>query len=59
MSSALLARVGSPADLKALPEKDLERLAAEMREELIRVVGAGRPTSPATSASSSSAWPCT
>ena len=37
MSSALLARVASPADLKKLSETDLERLAAEMRQELIRV----------------------
>jgi 1-deoxy-D-xylulose-5-phosphate synthase len=39
MSSALLPRIGSPADLKRLSETDLERLAGEMREELIGVVG--------------------
>jgi 1-deoxy-D-xylulose-5-phosphate synthase len=39
MSSALLPRIGSPADLKRLSEKDLERLAEEMRNELIGVVG--------------------
>src|SRR3954449_4897596 len=39
MSSALLPRIGSPADLKSLTEKDLERLAGEMRDELIGVVG--------------------
>ena len=38
-SSSLLGRIGSPADLKALTEMELERLAGEMREELIRVVG--------------------
>ena len=38
MHSAVLGRVKSPADLKTLSEKDLERLAAEMREELISVV---------------------
>ena len=38
MSSAVLARVKSPTDLKTLSEKDLERLAAEMRDELISVV---------------------
>jgi 1-deoxy-D-xylulose-5-phosphate synthase len=39
MSSTMLPRIGSPADLKALSEKELEQLAAEMREELIGVVG--------------------
>ncbi len=34
-----LARIASPADLKALSDKELEQLAHEMREELIRVVG--------------------
>ena len=38
-SSAMLPRIGSPADLKALSEKELEQLAAEMRDELIGVVG--------------------
>ena len=38
MSSAVLARIKSPSDLKTLSEKDLEQLAAEMREELISVV---------------------
>jgi 1-deoxy-D-xylulose-5-phosphate synthase len=37
--SALLPRIGSPADLASLSEADLERLAGEMREELIGVVG--------------------
>jgi 1-deoxy-D-xylulose-5-phosphate synthase len=39
MSSTMLPKIGSPADLKSLSEKDLEKLAAEMREELIGVVG--------------------
>jgi 1-deoxy-D-xylulose-5-phosphate synthase len=39
MSSALLPRIGSPADLKGLSETELERLAGEMRDELIGVVG--------------------
>ena len=39
MSSALLPRIGSPADLKVLSEAELERLAGEMRDELIGVVG--------------------
>jgi 1-deoxy-D-xylulose-5-phosphate synthase len=38
MSSELLARITSPADLKNLSELELARLATEMREELIRVV---------------------
>jgi 1-deoxy-D-xylulose-5-phosphate synthase len=37
-TSALLERIGSPADLKTLSEMELEQLAGEMREELIRVV---------------------
>ena len=39
MSSPLLPRIGSPADLKMLSETDLEQLAGEMRNELIGVVG--------------------
>jgi 1-deoxy-D-xylulose-5-phosphate synthase len=38
MSSELLGRIKSPSDLKTLTEKDLEQLASEMRDELIRVV---------------------
>jgi 1-deoxy-D-xylulose-5-phosphate synthase len=34
-----LPKIGSPADLKALSDKELEQLAGEMREELIGVVG--------------------
>jgi 1-deoxy-D-xylulose-5-phosphate synthase len=39
MSSTMLPRIGSPADLKTLSEEELERLAGEMRQELIGVVG--------------------
>lgn len=39
MSTALLPRIGSPADLKMLSEMELERLAGEMRDELVGVVG--------------------
>ena len=39
MSSKMLPRIGAPADLKKLSDKELEKLAAEMREELIGVVG--------------------
>ncbi len=38
-TAAILPRIGSPADLKGLSEMELERLAREMRAELIRVVG--------------------
>ena len=38
MNSAVLGRIKSPVDLKTLSEKDLEQLAAEMRDELISVV---------------------
>ena len=36
---SVLERIQSPADLKALSEAELEQLAAEMRSELIDVVG--------------------
>src|SRR5438105_16095 len=39
MSSTMLPGIGSPADLHRLSEKDLQVLAAEMRNELIGVVG--------------------
>ncbi|HEV3120278.1 MAG TPA: 1-deoxy-D-xylulose-5-phosphate synthase, partial [Isosphaeraceae bacterium] len=38
MTSKLLARISTPADLKQLSETELELLATEMRAELIRVV---------------------
>src|SRR5919202_5141148 len=39
MNDASLPRIGSPADLKRLSDAELERLAGEMRDELIGVVG--------------------
>src|SRR6478672_717436 len=39
MTSAILPRIGSPADLKTLSETELVQLAGEMRDELIGVVG--------------------
>ena len=36
---SVLGRIQSPADLKDLSEAELEQLAAEMRSELIDVVG--------------------
>src|SRR5205814_1815377 len=39
MSSTMLPRIASPADLQALSETELEQLAREMRDELIGVVG--------------------
>ena len=38
-ADSVLAGINSPADLKKLSEKDLDQLAAEMRTELIGVVG--------------------
>ena len=39
MSSKMLPKVKSPADLKAFSDAELEQLAREMRDELIHVVG--------------------
>jgi 1-deoxy-D-xylulose-5-phosphate synthase len=39
MTTPILPRIGSPADLKTLTEKELDQLAQEMRQELIGVVG--------------------
>jgi 1-deoxy-D-xylulose-5-phosphate synthase len=39
MTGSILPRIGSPADLKTLNEKELQQLAGEMRDELIAVVG--------------------
>src|SRR5262249_44713331 len=39
LADSVLKRIQSPADLKALTETELEQLAAEMRSELIGVVG--------------------
>ena len=37
----ILDRIDSPADLKALSEKELDSLAAEIRERLVRTVTSG------------------
>ncbi len=42
---AILPTINSPADVKALPEKDLPLLAEEVRAELIRVLSEDNPTS--------------
>lgn len=39
MTPRILPRIGSPADLQSLSDKDLAQLAREMRDELIAVVG--------------------
>ena len=39
MTDPILPRIQSPSDLRGLSERDLDRLAAELREELIGVVG--------------------
>jgi 1-deoxy-D-xylulose-5-phosphate synthase len=39
MSSKMLPRINSPADLKGLSDKELAQIAQEMRDELIGVVG--------------------
>jgi deoxyxylulose-5-phosphate synthase len=36
-ADSLLARIGAPADLKTLSDKELTQLAAEMRTELLGV----------------------
>ena len=38
-ADSLLARIAAPADLKTLTDKELDQLAAEMRTELLGVVG--------------------
>ena len=40
----LLDKIGSPDDLKALPESDLAQLAQEIREELIYVMSEANPS---------------
>src|SRR5437763_17101397 len=41
----LLERINSPADIKALDEKQLPQLASDVREELINVLSENHPTS--------------
>src|SRR4028119_1364138 len=45
MSKTLLSSIQSPADVKALPERDLPQLAQEVREELVRVLSEENPKS--------------
>jgi 1-deoxy-D-xylulose-5-phosphate synthase len=45
MSKTLLSSIHSPADVKALPERDLPQLAQEVREELVRVLSEENPKS--------------
>ena len=45
MSQPILSTINSPADIKAVPEKDLPQLAQEVRDELVRVLSDQNPTS--------------
>src|SRR3954469_7424819 len=45
MSQPILPTINSPADIKAVPEKDLPQLAQEVRDELVRVLSDENPTS--------------
>jgi len=45
MSQTLLSTIQSPADVKAVAEKDLPQLAQEIRDELIRVLSEQNPQS--------------
>lgn len=45
MQPTILSKVSSPADIKAVAEKDLPQLAQEVREELIRVLSEENPKS--------------
>ena len=45
MPTSILPTIGSPADIKALPESALPQLAQEVRDELIRVLSEQNPTS--------------
>lgn len=45
MSQPILPTINSPADVKAVPERDLPQLAQEIRDELIRVLSEENPTS--------------
>jgi 1-deoxy-D-xylulose-5-phosphate synthase len=42
---SLLQKINSPDDVKALPERDLSKLAQEVRAELVRVLSEENPTS--------------
>src|SRR5882672_10758347 len=45
MLQPILPTIHSPADVKALPEKNLPQLAEEVRQELIRVLSEENPSS--------------
>jgi 1-deoxy-D-xylulose-5-phosphate synthase len=45
MPDSHLAKINSPADIKALPEAELEQLAQEVRDELVRVLSDHNPKS--------------
>ena len=45
MPDSHLAKINSPADIKALPESDLPQLAQEVRDELVRVLSEHNPNS--------------
>src|SRR6187402_2539165 len=45
MSHSILSTINSPADIKAVQEKDLPQLAQEVRDELVRVLSDQNPTS--------------
>src|SRR6187402_2817267 len=45
MSHSILSTINSPADINAVPEKDLPQLAQEVRDELVRVLSDQNPTS--------------
>src|SRR5215204_6303924 len=45
MPQPILPTINSPADIKAVAEKDLPQLAQEVRDELVRVLSDQNPTS--------------
>jgi len=45
MPNAILPTIKSPADVKAVAEKDLPQLAQEVREELISILSEQNPQS--------------
>ena len=55
----ILDRLQDPADLRGLSDAELDQLAAEIRETIIRTVAGRAATSARRSAWSRSRWPCT
>src|SRR6478736_1761662 len=45
MSQSILSTINSPADVKAVPERDLPQLAQEVHDELVRVLSEQNPKS--------------